>query len=136
DDIRLPCSCLVFIMFVFVVAIGPVNLVVLARLKRRTWMLWTVPAISFLTCLIVFVYSLLSEGVTPDVRTESLTVLDQVNRRASSIGTTAFYCPLTPSQGLFFEGDTDATALGSFWDYRSGADRQVEWPRSRHLERW
>jgi hypothetical protein len=135
DDIRVPIRGMVLIMFVFVIAIGPVNLIVLARLKRRTWLLWTVPAISFITCLIVFMYSLFSEGVTPDVRTESLTVLDQVNRRAASVGTTAFYCPLTPSQGLFFEGDTEATPLVELWDYRSGSDRTLDWTRSQHLER-
>jgi hypothetical protein len=135
DDIRVPIRGMVLIMFLFVVAIGPVNLLVLARLKRRTWLLWTVPAISFVTCLIVFTYSLLSEGVTPDVRTEGLTLLDQVNRRAASIGTTAFYCPLTPSQGLFFEGETEATPLVGLWDYRAGSERQMDWTRSQHLER-
>src|SRR5262249_16343464 len=135
DDIRVPIRGMVLIMFLFVVAIGPVNLLVLARLKRRTWLLWTVPAISFVTCLIVFTYSLLSEGVTPDVRTERFTVLDQVTRRAASVGTTAFYCPLTPSQGLFFEGETEATPLVGLWDYRAGSERQMDWTRSQHLER-
>jgi hypothetical protein len=135
ENIRVPIRGMVLIMFVFVVAIGPVNLVVLSRLKRRTWMLWTVPAISFLTCLIVFVYSLFSEGITPDVRTESLTVLDQVNRRAASVGTTAFYCPLTPGQGLFFDGDTEATPMIELWDYRSSSERQMDWTRAQHLER-
>src|SRR5204862_7230127 len=75
------------------------------------------------------------EGITPDVRIESLTVLDQVNRRASTVGTTAFYCPLTPSQGLFFEADTEATPLIELFDYRSSSDRQMDWTRSQHLER-
>ena len=48
--------------------IGPVNLIYLNRIKRRTWMLWTIPAISVATTLLVFAYSLLREGITPDAR--------------------------------------------------------------------
>ena len=48
---RCRCAGTVFIMLLFVIAIGPVNLIVLSRMNRRTWLLWTIPAISFLTCL-------------------------------------------------------------------------------------
>jgi hypothetical protein len=122
-------------MLLFVIAIGPVNLIVLSRMNRRTWLLWTIPAISFLTCSTVFVYSYLREGITPDTRISGLTVLDQANRRAASIGFTAFYCPLTPSQGLFFSSDTEATPLVEAWDYRGGTDREMDWTQAQHLGR-
>ena len=98
-------------MLAFVVIIGPVNIIYLNRLKRRTWMLWTIPAISFFTTLLVFAYSLLREGITPDIRIAGLTVLDQVSHHAATFGGTAFYCPLTPSGGLNFDFETEATPL-------------------------
>jgi hypothetical protein len=125
----------VIIMLIFVVLIGPANLIVLSRMNRRTWLLWTVPAISCFTCLVVFAYSLLREGVTPDTRTEGVTVIDQVNRRATSQAYTAFYCPLTPSQGLFFGFDTEATPLVDTSEWRSGTRREVDWTEMQHLER-
>jgi len=138
DKLTLPVRGMVFIMLAFVLTIGPINLVVLSRMKRRTWLLWTIPAISFLTCLIVFAYSLLSEGITPNARIESLTLLDQVNRRATTVGAEAFYCPLTPSQGLRFAYDTEVTPLVETWDYRgysSGTSREVDWTEGQRLRR-
>ncbi len=135
ENARIPVRSTVFVMLTFVILIGPVNLIVLSRLNRRTWLLWTIPAISFATCLLVFAYSLLREGITPDVRIESLTVLDQVNRRASTIGRTGFYCPLTPSQGLFFGFETEATPLIETVTLRSGTPREVDWTEAQHLQR-
>src|SRR5262249_19864909 len=98
ENYRVPVRSTAFVMLLFVIAIGPTNLIVLSRMNRRIWLLWTTPAISFLTCLLVFAYSYLREGVTPDTRISSITILDQAHNRAASIGMTAFYCPLTPSQ--------------------------------------
>lgn len=135
ENVRIPVRGTVLIMLAFVVLIGPVNLIVLSRMNRRTWLLWTIPAISCFTCLVVFAYSLLREGVTPDVRTEGVTLLDQVNRHATSQALTAFYCPLTPSQGLFFGFDTEAVPLIERADWRSGSRREVDWTEAQHLER-
>src|SRR6185436_15119660 len=45
------------LMLVFAITIGPANLVLLARKRKKLWMLWTVPAISLATCLAVAVYA-------------------------------------------------------------------------------
>jgi hypothetical protein len=135
QNYRVPVRSTVFVMLLFVIAIGPVNLVVLSKTNRRTWLLWTIPAISFVTSLTVFAYSYLREGITPDTRISGLTVLDQANRRAASVGFTAFYCPLTPSQGLFFSSDTEATPLVEAWDYRNGTEREIDWTQAQHLGR-
>jgi hypothetical protein len=140
ENVRIPIRGTVFIMLMFVIVIGPVNLIVLSRMNRRTWLLWTIPAISVLTCLVVFVFSLLREGITPDSRVEGLTLLDQANHRATSIGCAAFYCPLTPSQGLYFSTDTEATPLIDVGYYRYGrpsaaGQRELDWTQSQHLTR-
>src|SRR6185369_17577401 len=85
--------------------------------------------------LVVFVYSYLREGITPDTRIAGLTVLDQANRRAATVGMTAFYCPLTPSQGLFFSSDTEATPLVEMWNYQNGTERDLDWTQAQHLGR-
>jgi hypothetical protein len=134
ENLKIPTRGIVVIMLVFIILIGPVNIIVLNRRKRRTWMLWTIPAISFATTLIVFAYSLLREGITPDARIAGLTYLDQETHRAASMGIEGFYCPLTPSGGLTFESGTEATALVAT-GYGSGASREVDWTQSQHFTR-
>jgi hypothetical protein len=134
ENVRVPTRGIAVIMLAFVVVIGPVNIIVLSRKNRRTWLLWTIPAISIFTTFLVFVYSFLREGVTPDVRIEGVTYLDQQNHRASTFGMTAFYCPLTPGEGLFFSSETEATPLVTTWDQR-GAAREVDWTQGQHLGR-
>ena len=109
EDQGVPLRGLVAILLVFVILIGPVNVYVLGRRNRRIWLLWTIPAISAVTCLLVFGYSFLSEGFTPSVRLEGITLLDQNTHRATTLGRTAFYAPLTPGDGLRFSYDTEVT---------------------------
>ena len=133
-NLKIPTRGIVVIMLAFVVVIGPVNIILLSRRKRRTWMLWTIPAISLVTTLLVFVYSLVREGITPDTRIAGLTVLDQVNHHAATIGALAFYCPLTPGGGLNFNFETEATPLVQS-GYGSGAARELDWTQSQHFQR-
>jgi hypothetical protein len=134
DNLKIPIRGIVFIMLLFVLAIGPVNIGLLSYRKRRTWMLWTIPAISVATTLLVFAYSLLREGVTPNARMAGLTLLDQAGHSAATVGVTGFYCPLTPSSGLQFDSTTEATPLVET-GYGSGTEREVDWSQSQHLGR-
>ena len=134
ESLKIPTRGIVLIMLAFVVIIGPVNIIYLNRRQRRTWMLWTIPAISFATTLIVFTYSLLREGITPDTRIAGLTLIDQANHHVATIGGTAFYCPLTPSGGLHFDFGTEATPLVAV-GYNSGSAREVDWSQSQHFQR-
>ena len=134
-NLKIPTRGIVIIMLLFIIVIGPVNILYLNRRKRRTWMLWTIPAISFATTLLVFAYSLLREGITPDTRIVGLTLLDQASHRAATIGGTAFYCPLTPSGGLHFDFETEATPLVQVGYDRSGNAREVDWTQSQHFQR-
>jgi len=134
ENLKIPTRGIVIIMLAFVIIIGPVNIIYLNRRKRRTWMLWTIPAISFATTLLVFAYSLLREGITPDTRIVGLTLLDQASHRAATIGGTAFYCPLTPSAGLHFDYKTEATPLVRIGN-GSGTSREVDWTQSQQFQR-
>lgn len=135
-NLKVPVRGIVMVMLAFVVLIGPVNLIVLNRRKRRIWMLWTIPAISFATTLLVFMYSLLREGITPDTHIYGLTLLDQTSHHAATFGGESFYCPLTPGSGLHFEYETEATPLVRSGDYESsGTSREVDWTQSQHFGR-
>jgi hypothetical protein len=136
EHLGIPVRGLFLLMFVFAVAIGPVNLYVLSRKKRRIWMLWTVPAISLVTCLAVLGYMLVSEGWHGHSRTEGLTILDEGTRRASTVGWAGFYTPVAPSDGLHFSQDTELTpqlAFEPMRPYRPAAPRSLDWTDDQHL---
>lgn len=134
ENVKIPLRGIVFVMLAFVVAIGPANIILLNRHKRRTWMLWTIPAISVATTLVVFGYSLLREGITPDTRITGLTLLDQPGHHATTVGAMAFYCPLTPNGGLRFDYVTEVTPLVRV-GYGSGSSREVDWSQAQQFRR-
>jgi hypothetical protein len=108
-DLGVPTVGLYLLMILFTIIIGPVNVMLLSRRRRRIWLLWTVPAISLTTCMAVMGYMILAEGWRGQLATETFTILDQGSHCASTIGWTAFYSPLTPSGGLHFSPDTELT---------------------------
>ncbi|HYG22109.1 MAG TPA: hypothetical protein VEH04_04940 [Verrucomicrobiae bacterium] len=134
ENVKIPVREIVVIMLAFVITIGPLNIVYLSRKKRRVWLLWTIPAISFVTTLGVFGYSVIREGFTPDIRMESITCLDQQNHRAITLGMVAYYCPLTPGGGLRFDSETEVTPQVSH-DSNRGNARELDWTQGQHLER-
>jgi hypothetical protein len=109
ENLRIPVRGLFTVMLLFTILIGPVNIYVLKRLRRRIWLLWTVPAFSLLTCTGVVGFMFLSEGWQPHARAEGVTILDETSQRATSIGWLGLYSPLTPAGGLHFSYDTELT---------------------------
>ena len=108
---KVPIRGMFPLVLLFAIAIGPLNLWLLSRYKRRIWLWWDVPAISLLTCLAVFGYAAFSEGWTGHGKTASMTLLDQRTRPATTFGYVSYYCPLTPSSGPRFGADTDAALI-------------------------
>jgi hypothetical protein len=135
DDIGVPVRGLFALMIAFSVAIGPVNLIVLGRRKKRIWMLWTVPLISFITCVLVFGYMIVAEGWQGRSRVLALTVLDEGERRATTLARMAFYTPLTPGDGLHFKPDTEVVPLGLGGNQGSGSACTLDWTNDQHLAR-
>lgn len=129
-NVRIPVRGLFLLMLLFAVAIGPANLIVLSRKRRRIWMLWTTPVISLITCFAVFAYATVAEGWRRHVRTEGLTILDERARRATTIGWTAFYSALTPGDGLHFGYETELTPQTS---KTMSTVRTVDWTHDQHL---
>ncbi len=139
-ETTIPVRGLFVLVLLFGVCIGPANLWLLSKYKRRIWLWWNVPAISLLTCLTVFGYSLASEGWTGRGKTASLTLLDERCHRATTIGFLSFYCPLTPSSGPRFHTDTEVTLLDNeispwrrYSSHGSDTMRFINWTNNQHL---
>jgi hypothetical protein len=140
EDLGVPVRGLLLLMIIFAVVIGPANFFFLARRKRKLWLFWTVPLISFATCVVVLGYMVLSEGWEVRSRIEAFTVLDENSRRATTIGWFAVYTPLLPGGGLHFSPQTEVSfqnedESGSPYSYRrrSGSPLSIDWTRDQHL---
>jgi hypothetical protein len=134
EDLGIPVRGLFVLMFLFTLTIGPINFLVLSHLKRRIWLLWTTPVISLATCLAVFGFMLISEGWEGRLRTETLTLLDETTHRATTIGWTGVYSPLTPGDGLHFSYDTEVIPQ-RFFEEERGQSRSctLDWSRDQHF---
>ncbi len=142
ENLRIPVRGLVALMLIFILVVGPANIFVLSRMNRRIWLLWTIPVISAFTCVLVFAWTLFSEGVTPQTRVEGVTLLDQTAHRATTLGMAAFYAPLTPSDGLRYSYDTEVTMMGTGAGLHSygrsasaGTPVELELSQVQHLRR-
>jgi hypothetical protein len=136
EKIGIPVRGLFVLMLAFVVVIGPINLIWLARRRKKIWMLWTVPVISIVACLAVTGFALLGEGMSATSRTEAFTILDESSHHATTIGWTAFYAPITPGDGLHFSYDAElAPALPESSRYGGGVtDRTIDFSNDQHLD--
>jgi hypothetical protein len=138
ENLRIPVRGMFIVMLVFTILIGPLNIRILTRKKRRIWLIWTVPVISVLTCLILAGYMFLSEGWTGHVRTEGLTILDENAQRAHSIGWLGIYSPITPGDGLHFSQETEVTPHlrqdRPYSNRGSGTARSIVWTDDQHLD--
>lgn len=144
ERLALPVRGLLGLMLVFTLAIGPVNVLVLSKMKKRMWLLWTVPLLAVLFGGGVLGYSIVSEGVRPRARTVAVTVLDQTTRRAVTLGGTGYYAPLTPGDGLRYPLAAEVTpcledGYGYYggWGTDTGRPRRMDVTTDQHLsEGW
>lgn len=98
-----PARMLLAGLLLFSIVIGPLNMIVLARLRRRVLLFVTTPLLGFLAAFFVMGYGVLRDGITPIVRSRSVTLLDQRTRVATSLVHEACFAPLTPGAGLTFD---------------------------------
>ena len=110
----------------FIILAGPVNLLVLNHINKRTWFLWTLPTISLVTSGIIFFVAFLGEGIQATLRTDSITILNQKSMETLTIGGVAAYSP-TSLPRLEFSGNSEVTPLVNWRSSDSGANRRVEW---------
>jgi len=142
-EATIPVRGLFVLVMLFGLGIGPANIWLLTKYKKRIWLWWNVPAISLLTCLMVLGYAMLSEGWTGRGKNTTLTLLDERSHHATTFGYVSFYCPLTPSAGLHFADDTELALLSNQVDWErnysrvrgrtGGAAKFIDWTNDQHL---
>jgi len=107
DGLGIPIRTLFFVMLIFSIIIGPVNIIYLIKKKKRILLLVTTPVISLIFTVVLSACAMISEGVQGTSRTSTFTILDQTSKKATTIGATAYYSPVTPWGGLKFESNTE-----------------------------
>lgn len=107
DHLAIPQGLFIGILIVFVLVAGPLMLWWLGRRNRRIWMLWLLPAVSFVFSVAIISGGILKEGVFPYEVRDALTLLSQGDGRAVTIGGVSVYSPIALSGGIDFDRGDD-----------------------------
>ncbi len=132
ERLSVPVSGIFALLLLFAVVAGPVTLIVLARRNQRIRLFVVLPVLSAAACLLVLVYTFLSEGRDVRIRTDCLTLLDQDARQATTFGISGVYCPFVPRAGFQAGAEVELTPVHP----RSWGDdlpREIDWSRGQHL---
>ena len=97
----------------FVIIIGPVNYIMLARMRRLNLLLFTVPAISIVTCLSLLLFAMINDGFGLYGRVESVSYLDQRTGQIESQSRHQYFGASVPRNGYAFDYQTKAVASAS-----------------------
>ncbi len=138
EDLSMPVAGFFYLLLGFALLAGPGLLIGLARIKKKIWLLWAVPALSTVAGGIILVYALLADGITPSRRADTLVFLDQTRHEGTVLGLTGYYAPLTPSGGLRFSANTALAAFESHRHHyrRHGQNRpnwRIDFTRGQHM---
>ncbi len=127
---KAPAFQLFFLMLIFAVIIGPLNLYILHRKKKRIWILWTTPVIALAFSLLVVGYSFIAEGWSSKVKIASFTLLNEKTQTASTLGVIGYYCPLA-SGSLTFDDSVEIQPYSSSSSH--GNSYSVDWSNGQKL---
>jgi hypothetical protein len=126
-----PVVMFLVLITVFSIVIGPLNYFVLARRKQLHLLLLTIPALAFVTSLLLFGYTVVAHGFSVKARCRSLTFVDQAAKSAVTINRLSLYAGQAPSAGMQFSRDT---AVYPIWpvstEFETG---QLDWTNTQAL---
>ena len=94
-----PVVSFLLLVSLFAVLIGPVNYLLLNRARRLYMLLLTVPAGAAIVTGSLFLYALMTDGLSVRLRARSFTELDQRTGRAVAWSRQSYYAALAPSRG-------------------------------------
>jgi hypothetical protein len=97
---QLPLQTFMVLLLLFAIVIGPVNMMVLKRLKRPALLLVTIPSISAAASLGLLLYGVFYQGIDTKAARQSLTFLDQRTSRAAVVERRRLFVGLSQSGGL------------------------------------
>ncbi len=126
-----PVVMFLVLVTIFSIVIGPLNYFVLARRNQLHLLLLTIPALAFVTSLLLFGYTVLAHGFSVKARCRSLTLIDQAAKSAVTFNRLSLYAGQAPSAGMQFSRDT---AVYPIWpeseEFESG---QLDWTNTQAL---
>jgi hypothetical protein len=117
-----PVFAFLTLITVFTIVIGPLNYYWLQKRRRLAAMVLTVPLLAGVTCVLLFAYSLISDGFSTRSRVHSFTWLDQERKSAVALSRICLYAPFAPSSGLNFSPEC---AVFPIWQSATGFENGV-----------
>jgi len=100
-----PVTMFQILITLFVLAIGPLNFILLKRLKRLYFLIVTVPLAAAVITLGLFAYAFLTDGISTRVRIRSFTEIDPKSGIVASLARSSYYSSMAPDDGLRFPSD-------------------------------
>ncbi len=126
-----PVVMFLVLITIFSVVIGPMNYFVLAKRKKLHLLILTIPAIAFVTSLLLLGYTTVAHGFSVKARSRSLTYVDQRAQAAVTFNRLSLFAGQAPSSGLRFSRDT---AVFPIWPEGEGFEAgQVDWTETQAL---
>jgi hypothetical protein len=114
DNISIPSKMIIVIMATFAIIAITLS-IALGFIKNKSMLLYILlPCISMIFALILVVVSVINDGITPSVRTQSFTILDQGKKTAYTIAVSAYYTPISLRSGLHFDPDSEVFYLSNY----------------------
>jgi len=110
-DLHVPVNVFFFLLLAFAVVAGPLAVMLAAKYNRRMYLLWAVPLFGVVFSGVIFVSIIMMEGVTPTLRRQAITLLDQTTRHAVTLGAVGVYAPTTLKDGLFFDNGSEVSPI-------------------------
>jgi hypothetical protein len=118
-----PVISFLLLVSLFAAIIGPVNYILLGRVRRLYLLLITVPAGAALITVALFGYAVLTDGLGVRLRSRSFTDLDQASGQAAGFARQSYYASIAPSRGLEFP--EDCTVFGIAYEPVNGNNRNA-----------
>jgi hypothetical protein len=129
---RAPVNAFLFLISLFVIAIGPVNYFLLKRRGKLYLLLVTVPLGAFCITSGLLIYALTTDGVSLRARVRSLTEIDQRNQHAVAWSRQTYYAGMAPLEGLDYPTDAAVYPL-QFRASDNNDLRQITWDETQQL---
>ncbi|MBI2930152.1 MAG: hypothetical protein HYY16_00750 [Planctomycetes bacterium] len=141
---RVSFSTFFWIVLVFALIIGPVNLIVVSRLGNRLLFFLTTPAVALVAVLILFGYSIVRDGFSIRASIHSVTRLDAEEHEAVTVASMGVYSGMASGtwrlspESLWFTEVTQEDERDHYWRRRrrdSTLTRAIslDWTRGQEL---
>jgi len=124
-----PVTAFRVLITLFVLAIGPLNYLLLRRWKSLHLLVITVPLSAAAVTLALFAYALVADGLGTRVRARSFTRIDQRLGHAVCWSRLSYYAGLSPSGGLTFPDDVAVIPYEAIPAERSSRTRELIWEK-------